>query len=158
MKVLICSDTHRRHDNYLKVLEKDGPFDRMIHCGDTEGGESLISEAAGCPSEIVAGNNDFFGELPRECVFWLGGKKVWVTHGHNYYVAFDKKIIAEEARSRGMDVVMYGHTHRPEIEEQGVLCINPGSLSYPRQQGRQPSYIVLDIDEKGMWDLQIKYI
>ena len=158
MKVLICSDTHRKHDNYLSVVEKEGPFDMMIHCGDTEGGEYLINESAGCPSEIVAGNNDFFGDLPRERTLLLGGKKVWITHGHNYYVSFETAFIVEEARSRGVDVVMYGHTHKPVVEDLGVLCINPGSLSYPRQAGRHPSYIILNIDEAGMWDLQIKYV
>ena len=158
MKVLICSDTHRRHDNFLKVVEKEGPLDLLIHLGDTEGGEYLISEAAGCLSKIVAGNNDFFGDLPRELTFELGGRKVWLTHGHNYYVMLDTAFIVEEAQARGVNVVMFGHTHRPIIEEAGVLCINPGSISYPRQSGRQPSYIILTIDENDVWDLQIKYL
>ncbi len=158
MKVLICSDTHRRHDKFIKVVEQEGPFDLLIHCGDTEGGEYLISEVAGCPCEIVAGNNDFFGDLPREALFELGGRKVWVTHGHNYYVMLDTAFIAEEAQSRGAGVVMFGHTHRPLIEEAGVLCINPGSISYPRQHDHRPSYIILTIDENDVWDLQLKYL
>ena len=33
---------------------------------------------------------------------------------------------------------MYGHTHMPVIEnEDGILVINPGSLTYPRQRGRR---------------------
>ena len=158
MKVLICSDTHRRHDNYIKVVEKEGPFDFLIHCGDTEGGEYLISQTACCPCEIVMGNNDFFSNLPRDAFFELGGRKIWVTHGHNYYVSLDTAIIEEEAIARGADVVMFGHTHRPVIEEGNVLCINPGSLSYPRQANRRPSYIVLNIDENGMWSPEIKFL
>ncbi len=158
MKVLICSDTHRKHDNYMKLLEKEGPFDFLIHCGDTEGGEYLISEAAGCQCEIVMGNNDFFSSLPREALFDLCGRKVWVTHGHNYYVSLDTAIIKEEAVLRGASVVMFGHTHKPLIEEEGILCINPGSLSYPRQPNRRPSYIVLDIDKNGRWNPEIKYL
>ncbi len=158
MKVLICSDTHRRHDNYIKVVETEGPFDLMIHCGDTEGGEYLISEAVRCHSEIVMGNNDFFSDLPRERIFELGGKKVWVTHGHNYYVSFDTAIIKDEARAKGVNVVMFGHTHRPLIENGEVLCINPGSISYPRQSNYRPSYIILHIDENDKWDLEVKYL
>ena len=30
-RVLIVSDTHRRNDNYFKVLEKDAPLDLIIH-------------------------------------------------------------------------------------------------------------------------------
>lgn len=158
MKVLICSDTHKKHDNYLKVLEEEGPFDFLIHCGDTDGGEYLISEAAGCPCEIIMGNNDFFSDLPRERIFDMGGKKVWVTHGHNYYVSLDTAIIKEEAAAKGAQVVMFGHTHRPIIEDGSVLCVNPGSLSYPRQANRKPSYIVLDIDDMGLWNLEIRYL
>ncbi len=158
MKVLICSDTHRRHDSYIKAVEKDGPFDFLIHCGDTEGGEYLIQEAAACPAKIVMGNNDFFSDLPREEIFELGGKKVWVTHGHNYYVSLDTAGIKKEAAARGANVVMFGHTHRPLIEKEGLLCINPGSLSYPRQTNRRPSYIVLNINVQNEWSLEIKYL
>ena len=158
MKVLICSDTHRKHENILQVLEQEGPFDRVIHCGDTEGGEGTISMAASCPCEIVMGNNDFFSQLPRERIFELGGKKVWVTHGHNYYVFLDTAIIRDEALAKGVDVVIFGHTHRPLVEEGGVLCMNPGSISYPRQADHKPSYIVLNIDENNVWKWEVKKI
>ena len=142
----------------MRVLEKESPLDFLIHCGDTEGGEYLISEAAGCHSEIVMGNNDFFSNLPREAVFSLGGKKVWVTHGHNYYVSLNTAIIKEEAMMKGANVVMFGHTHKPLIEDGSVLCINPGSLTYPRQPNRKPSYVILEIDKNNHWNLEIKYL
>ena len=37
MKILIISDTHRKHDNLLKVLERECPVDLLIHLGDAEG-------------------------------------------------------------------------------------------------------------------------
>ena len=64
MKVLIVSDTHRKNDNYFKVLDIHKP-DLVIHCGDVEGSEYALSEAAECPVQIVLGNNDFFSYLPR---------------------------------------------------------------------------------------------
>ena len=66
MKILIISDTHRKHENLLKVLERECPVDLLIHLGDAEGYEDYIAEQAGCPVEVVAGNNDFFSSLPRE--------------------------------------------------------------------------------------------
>ena len=42
-----------------------------------------------------------------------------------------------EARDRRLDIVMYGHTHRPfyEVEkkegDKDLIVLNPGSLSYP---------------------------
>ena len=68
MKILIISDTHRKHDNLLKVLERECPVDLLIHLGDAEGYEDYIAEQAGCPVEVVAGNNDFFSSLPLESI------------------------------------------------------------------------------------------
>ncbi len=52
-----------------------------------------------------------------------------------------------------------GHTHRPFYENiNGIIVLNPGSLSYPRQEGHKPSYIIMNIDESGKIDVEIKYI
>jgi len=159
VKVLVVSDTHRKNDTYLEVLEKNGPVDMVIHCGDVEGSEYLIKEAAGCPVQMVMGNNDFFSDLPREIEFRLGKYKIWVTHGHNYYVYMDNQIIKEDAKGRGVDIVMYGHTHKPVVDTDGdVIAINPGSLTYPRQEGRRPSYIIMEIDEKEEVHFTICYL
>lgn len=159
MKILIVSDTHRRNENFLKVMEKVGKIDLLVHCGDVEGSEYLISEAAGCPVEMVQGNNDYFSSLPRETEFMIGDYKVWVTHGHNYYVSMGYEILKEEARSREVDIVMCGHTHRPVIEqERDLTLINPGSLSYPRQEGRVPSYVLMEIDRKGVAHYTLNFL
>lgn len=159
MKVLIVSDTHRRNDNYIRVLERVAPVDMVVHCGDIEGSEYLIAEAAGCPVQMVVGNNDFFSDLPREKEFLIGQYKVWLTHGHNYYVSMSSETLKREARAKGVDIVMFGHTHKPVIEiEPGLTAVNPGSLTYPRQEGRRPSYIVMDIDRKGEAHFTINYL
>ena len=158
-KILIVSDTHRKNENYLEVLEKCGPFDGVIHCGDVEGSEFTICEAAGCPVEMVMGNNDFFSELPREKEFTLGKYKVWLTHGHNYYVSMDNQTIKKEAVARGVDIVMYGHSHRPVVDyDKEVIAINPGSLTYPRQEGRKPSFIIMEMDSHGEAHFTIHYL
>ncbi len=159
MKVLIVSDTHRHNENFVKAVERTAPIDLVVHCGDIEGSELFISQAAGCPVQMVAGNNDFFSELPGELTFKIGALQVWVTHGHHYYVSMGTEFIIEEAKARGVDVVMYGHTHRPSIEYRaGIVVLNPGSLSYPRQDGRRPSYIVMETDRFGEWHFDIRYL
>ena len=87
MRVLIVSDTHRKHENLKEVLERVSPVQLLIHLGDAEGYEDYIGELCGCPFEIVSGNNDFFTSLPREREFYIGKYHVWLTHGHNYYVS-----------------------------------------------------------------------
>jgi hypothetical protein len=158
MKVLIVSDTHRINDNYFKVLDMHKP-DAVIHCGDVEGCEYALTEAADCPVYMVSGNNDFFSELPRELEFEIEGYKFWVTHGHNYYVSMGNERIVQEAVERGVDIVCYGHTHRPVVErDDQVIAVNPGSLSYPRQEGRQPSYVIMETDRFGELHFTIAYI
>ncbi len=159
MKVLIVSDTHRRNENYIKVLERVSPVDMVIHCGDIEGSEYLIAESAGCPVQMVVGNNDFFSDLPREKEFHIGKYKVWLTHGHNYYVSMSNENLKHEARMRGVDVVMYGHTHRPVVDiEDDIIAVNPGSLTYPRQDNRKPSYIIMDLDREGKAHFTTNYL
>ena len=158
MKILVVSDTHKSHRNLERVLEMVKPVDMLIHLGDTEGGEDYIEALADCPSHIIRGNNDFFSYLPRELELELGSFRVWVTHGHNYYVSMGSEVIKREARARGFDIVMYGHTHKPSVDRQGgVIAVNPGSLSYPRQEGRRPSYVVMEVEGERA-DFAIEYL
>ena len=159
MKVLIVSDTHRRNENYIKVLEQVSPVDMVIHCGDIEGSEYLIAQSAGCPVQMVTGNNDFFSDLPREKDFNAGRYKVWLTHGHNYYVSMSNENLKHEARMHGVDIVIYGHTHKPVVDIEGdIIAVNPGSLTYPRQENRKPSYIIMELDREGKVHFTINYL
>ncbi len=163
MKILIVSDTHRHGSTFYEALEKASPVDLVIHCGDIEGQEREFEVAAsrvsGCPFVAAAGNNDFFSNLKSDVELELEGNKVLVTHGHNYYITMGNEFLKQEATARGFDIVLYGHTHRPLIDRSGeVIAINPGSLSYPRQAGRQPSYAVMELGGKGIVKADIFYL
>ena len=159
MRILIVSDTHRENKNYFTVLEKLKPLDMIIHCGDVEGSEYVLTRSVECPVMMVAGNNDYFNSLPRELEFNIGKYKVLLVHGHNYYVYMGPEMLKEEARSRGVDIVMFGHTHKPYLDmESDLVTLNPGSLSYPRQEGRKPSYILMELDKEGEAHYTIAYL
>lgn len=159
MKVLIVSDTHKRNENLFRVIDREKPFDLMVHCGDSECNEVSFQEHSGCLVEMVAGNNDFFYDLTAEKEFYIGNYRVWLTHGHYYYVAMGLERLKAEAVERGVDIVMFGHTHKPTIDmSDGVMAINPGSLSYPRQENRRPSYIVMTIDKHENLDFTLHYV
>ena len=159
MRILVISDSHGRNDDIEGVLKQVGDIDMMIHCGDVERGDSYIREIAGCPVVMVAGNNDYYLDLPNEEEIRLGDYKVLVTHGHNYYVNSGVDYLREHALEMGYDVVMYGHTHKPSLhEEDGVTILNPGSISYPRQSGRQKTYMIMEIDASGMPEIELKYV
>ena len=113
MKILIVSDTHGRHQALDRALEEAGKIDMFIHLGDVEGGEDYLEAVVECEKHIIRGNNDFFTELPREEEFEIGPYHAFITHGHYYYVSMGMETIIEEGRSRGADLVMFGHTHRP---------------------------------------------
>lgn len=158
MKVLVVSDTHKKNALFYDVLEQQKP-DLVIHCGDAEGSEEEFEQVADCPVYIVLGNNDFFSYLPRELMLDIGPYKVWVVHGHNYYVSMGNENLKREAAAKGADIVLYGHTHRPFIDlEDDVMAVNPGSLSYPRQEGKRPSYVIMELDEEEEVHFSIQYL
>ena len=118
MKILIISDTHGAHRNFDRVIEKEQPLDMLIHLGDVEGDEDYIPAVADCPVHMVRGNNDFFSGLEGEEEFMIGGYHIFITHGHGYYVSMGEERLKQEARGRGADIAMYGHTHRPFYEKE----------------------------------------
>ena len=159
MKVLIVSDTHGRHYNLEEILEREKPLDLLIHLGDAEGAEDYIEVIAECPVEAVAGNNDFYTNLPRELEIQIGAYKVLITHGHYYYVNGGIEHIRRAGLERNIDLAMIGHTHKPFFEEEdNVIILNPGSISFPRQEGKNPSYMVMNLDEEGKAKFLLCYL
>lgn len=157
MRIIVVSDTHGDNSNFLRVLEVEKERDMIFHCGDVCGGEYSVIASAGCPVEMVAGNNDFFSPLEQELEFDVAGKKVLLTHGHQYYVSVDSEFIKKEAISRGIDILCYGHTHFPNVETlKEIMVVNPGSLTYPRQNGKRPTYAVIEIDPNGVAKVELK--
>ena len=159
MRILIISDTHSNHANLRKILKWEKPRDLLIHLGDSEGCEDYIEEIAECPVEIVSGNCDFFSSLCQEKILEIGRHKILITHGHYYNVNAGIEDIKREANGRGCDIVMFGHTHRPLLDySKNLTVVNPGSLSYPRQEGKRPSYAVMEIGEDGEAHFKIQYV
>lgn len=160
MKIIVVSDTHGRDETFMEVLVQEETADLVIHCGDLEGTEDyfrqLTEDHLHCPLRMVAGNNDYFSSLPGEMELDIAGYKALVTHGHFYHVSMTTSLLRSEAVARGIRLAFFGHTHRPHYsQEDGVILINPGSLNYPRQSSRRPSYAVVTISEKGDFDCEI---
>ena len=109
MRVLVVSDTHRKNDLYIALVERLSP-DMVVHCGDVEGSAYTIREAAHAECHIVAGNNDFFDSLPEDDEFMIGRYKAYLTHGHHYYISVGTEMLKDEAKARGFDIVFFGHT------------------------------------------------
>ena len=159
MKILIVSDSHGRNHHLSRVLDKVGDIDLFLHLGDLEGSEDFIKPFVNCRIEMVSGNNDYFTEIPREKLITVGKYTIFMTHGHLYSVYYGTEKLKEAARARNADIVLYGHTHMPSIDQSDdIIAINPGSITQPRQPGRQPSFILMEIDSKGEAHFTINYV
>ncbi|WP_354142549.1 metallophosphoesterase family protein [Bradyrhizobium sp. NP1] len=65
------------------------------------------------------------------------------------YVLHDLRTLRPEPVSRGVDVVVCGHSHRPRIETiRGVLYLNPGSAG-PRRFNLPVTAATLDLTASG---------
>lgn len=158
-RIMIVSDTHKRHGNLAEALYNEGKIDMLIHLGDIEGEEDIITELAGCKVLMVPGNNDYYARYDKEIETKIGKYKVLLTHGHYYYVSLDLQDIKQEGIARGYDIVMFGHTHRPVIQiDDDIILINPGSISYPRQADHRPTYIIMCVNDNGEAAFELKYV
>lgn len=158
-RYLLVSDTHGRNALLERIFQLEGPFYGMIFCGDGEGLEKELWNIPGCPAEIhmVKGNNDWGSELPGECVMKLGRYRILLTHGHRYHVRTGLQSLSFRSSEKMCDMCFFGHTHEPLMENMGgILMINPGSLTYPRQYSRKPSYVVVTLYDDGELDFQFK--
>ena len=159
MRILVISDTHGDLQHLESILSEEDDFDMLLHCGDICGDEDRVRQMVMCAFLGVAGNMDFSGRFPRDRVVEAGGKKIFMSHGHRLGVNFDTETLVSEAIAEGADIALYGHTHVPEIHtQQGIWVMNPGSLSYPRQRDRRPSYGVIEIGDDGSIACENRYL
>jgi len=125
-RIGIISDTH----GLLRpeTLTALAGVDAILHAGDVGNIEILDALQAIAPVTAIRGNIDTHGlcaELPVTEFVTLGGKNFYMLHNIN-----DLDLKPEAA---GIDVVVYGHTHKSKLEARsGVLYFNPGSIG-PRR-------------------------
>jgi putative phosphoesterase len=128
------SDSHDNLDVVRKAVRlfSDMNCELVVHAGDFIAPFAARElSSLDCSVRAVFGNCDgekrglekvfaSFGEIKREpFVFEHGRRKFLLTHTH----------FANEAhlRSGKYEVIIYGHTHKPELKKvRGSLLINPG--------------------------------
>lgn len=126
MKIGVISDTHGLlRAEALAALQG---VEHILHAGDV-GDIAILDELRKiAPVTAIRGNVDTHGacaELPATEMVELGGKNFYLVHSLD-----DLDVVPEAA---GIDCVVSGHTHRPEmIKRRGVLYLNPGSAG-PRR-------------------------
>lgn len=102
--------------------------DHIIHGGDICEPGILEALAAIAPVSAVRGNNDrgpWSDRIPGSELLQFAGVFVYVIH--------DLGQLDIDPGAAGVKVVVYGHSHKPSVEQrEGVLYVNPGSAG-PRR-------------------------
>ncbi len=150
MRILAVSDTHGRVERLAVLARAPFPVDCVFHLGDAESQEDLIRSFFSCPVCFVKGNCDTFSREEENVLMTLENRKFFLTHGHKYGVSYTFEKMVREGLRRGAEAVCFGHTHRPLIMEQnGILLVNPGSLTFPRQADRKPTFALIEFEREG---------
>ena len=147
MKILILSDSHGVTKLMETVVAKHAAHVACVmFLGDYESDcKKIAGRFQNLTFHIVPGNCDFYSGLPRELTLEMGGKRFWLTHGDRFGVKSGYGRIRSAAVDKGANICLFGHTHAPIVfEENGILFLNPGSISQPRGDLGK-SYAVVDI-------------
>lgn len=150
MRYLVISDSHGRNENVRRVMEEVGPVEAVFHLGDLQCELFELETITQCPVIAVAGNGDYNPELKQMRVITREGYKIVMVHGHRHGVYFDYSRLVYLGQENEAHIVMFGHTHVPNLhQEGGVILLNPGSISRPRQLNKKPTFTIMEIDKDG---------
>ena len=128
----IISDTHGLLRPEAEAALKG--VDLIVHAGDIDVPTVIEALEKIAPVTAVRGNMDF-GPLQKR----LPETAVVEAGIHTLYVLHDLHRLDLEPAAAGFDAVVFGHSHRPLVEEKdGVLFVNPGSAG-PRRFGKPVS-------------------
>jgi uncharacterized protein len=125
MRVGVISDTH----NLLRprVLERLDGCERILHAGDVGDLEILEQLRRIAPVTAIRGNTDTGAtaeELPETLAGDLSGLPFRMIH---------RREDADRTWPSRLRLLVFGHSHRPELEWQGnCLLLNPGACGQRR--------------------------
>lgn len=146
MRILVVSDSHGDYRSLKKAIAAQPSAEVIVHCGD--GANEVESLEIDFPEKqliAVRGNCDWSSMLPPTEIAQVGGKRLFVTHGHLYQAKFTIHNMVCAAREEKADILLYGHTHCAMNEyDDGLYIMNPGSC-----HGYGATYGYIDITEKG---------
>lgn len=147
-KVLVLSDSHGDLTNARRVLAKlSAQIEMVIHLGDHDFDAIMLQkEYPQLPFHYVRGNNDSGYDSPLSKVVRIAGKGIFVCHGHKQRVYWDLQNLIYGAEEEECQIALFGHTHRAFKQDiGGILALNPGSISVPRD-GIVPTFAILMFD------------
>lgn len=151
MRLLVLADTHLRADTVARlpasVWAMVDEADAVLHAGDVVDAALLDALGERVPVHAVLGNNDhgLHRRLPVTLQLDLEGATVGMIHDAGPRAGRGARMAR---RFPSADVVVFGHSHEPLIEQVvgGPLLLNPGS---PTQRRRQPVHTAAWLEVGG---------
>lgn len=143
MKIVVVSDSHGNIESLNRVKDKavEVKASAFIHLGDNyddvdavDFGKIEIIRVPGtrCPEYL---DKPFLRRIIRDFEGW------------SFLISHTNELSNKEALRRGVDIILNGHTHRPEIDDRkGYIEINPGHLIKSQDRGYKPTYCILEIN------------
>jgi hypothetical protein len=144
-RIVALSDTHLSREELPEaVVALAGNADIIIHAGDFVSEKAYESLSKLGTLEAVRGNADspaLKRLLPERKVIEAEGIRIGLVHKASH----GSDLVGAEMMAREMDVqvLVFGHIHRPVVEKGDRLLICPGSPTQPRMSA--PSAAMLEI-------------
>jgi hypothetical protein len=146
---LVVADTHVRDDMSRipdQIWQAAREADVILHAGDVLTPHLLDRLEALAPTHAVLGNNDVGLDdlLALTAVIELAGVMVAMIHDSGATRGRPERMCA---RFPDADIVIYGHSHRPDdsVGIDGQRLFNPGSCT-TRRQAPFRSFGLLELD------------
>lgn len=152
MKIIALADTHIKSGSLLEQIPPDlirliKGADMVIHAGDFVT-KAAYDELSGiCRLEAVHGNMDeaaLKDLLPERKVIEMEGIRLGIVHEAALSL-HDTTGAWYMAKEMGVDILIFGHMHKPVIEKDDVLLACPGSPTVPRLS--EPGATELSIED-----------
>jgi len=137
-KLIAFADIHGHVHNLQKLIPVIEQADYGLFLGDGISCLETLPDHLNKKLRVVKGNCDFFMRVPDEQFLEIEGKKIFITHGHNYGV----KRSNSEIKKIDADLILYGHMHEYQVDGH-VIGVPPLGDSRTTQGG---SYLEILID------------
>lgn len=176
MKIAVISDSHGSLAAWEKAEKYFKETDLVLHAGDIlyhgsrnplpDGYNTIaltekINEATKENYNLLAvqGNVDSLVDnwvlpypLPTYAIYDNNGFRVVLYHGHQHDTVEER---VDFACRFGADLLIFGHTHLPLLEEKdNVILLNPGSIALPKQELAVPTMAMIEDREIRIFNLE----
>ena len=153
-RIIVVSDSHGDEVSLREAFQqayRHGKIDAAVFLGDGASDfEKVVPwlNAKGTVCYAVKGNNDWSCREENEITFAIGGVRFFACHGHTRQVKYGFDRLWYAAQEREAQVVLYGHTHRERVDQEGgILLINPGAVC--ERSGLRSAYAEVLIEDHG---------